>query len=98
LCFISTFSGIFHFVTLEYFRYRDESSDDDEDGEERGDFVAGGIYAPPAQSISAAAANLTLSITKAAGIKRLTTSTLTEEANQDANNAEKADVNKKSSE
>lgn len=63
-------SGIFHFVTLEYFRYRDESSEDDDDGEERGDFVAGGIYAPPAQSISAAAANLTLSITKAAGIKK----------------------------
>ena len=64
------FSGIFHFVTLEYFRYRDESSDEESDGEERGDFVAGGIYAPPAQSISAAAANLTLSVSKAAGIKR----------------------------
>jgi hypothetical protein len=41
---------------------------------------------------------LTLNVVKAAGIKRLAPSTLTEEANQDANNAEKADVDKKPSE
>ena len=67
------FSGIFHFVTLDYFRNREESSDeseDDDDEEQRGDFVAGGIYAPAAQSISAAAVGLTISIAAAAGIKR----------------------------
>ena len=74
------FSGIFHFVTLEYFRYRDESSDEEEDGEERGDFVAGGIYAPPAQSISAAVANLTLDVTKRAGLKKLAPVTTSDES------------------
>ncbi|RNA14130.1 Regulator of G- signaling 7 [Brachionus plicatilis] len=63
-------SKIFHFVTLDYFRNRDESTDESDDDEQRGDFVAGGIYAPTAQSISAAAAGLTLSIAAAAGIKR----------------------------
>lgn len=47
-------SRIFHFVTRDYFRYRDDSSDESEseDDEEiqRGDFVRGGIYAPAAQS------------------------------------------------
>jgi hypothetical protein len=65
---------MFHFVTLDYFRHKDESSasESDSDAEQRGDFVEGGIYAPAAtQSISAAAAGLTLSIAAAAGIKRL---------------------------
>ena len=46
-------SRIFHFVTRDYFRYRDDSSDEsDSDVEEiqRGDFVRGGIYAPASQS------------------------------------------------
>ena len=44
------YSRIFHFVTRDYFRYRDESSDESdsvEDEGENGDFVAGGIYSPP---------------------------------------------------
>ena len=42
------FSRIFHFVTRDYFRYRDESSEESESEEEEqhGDFVAGGIYSP----------------------------------------------------
>lgn len=55
---------------MEYFHNRDESTDESEEEEQRGDFVAGGIYAPAAQSISAAAAGLTLSIAAAAGIKK----------------------------
>lgn len=58
-------SRIFHFVTRDYFRYRDDSSDEsDSDDEEvqRGDFVRGGIYAPASQS--------TASINAAARVKK----------------------------
>ena len=43
------FSRIFHFVTRDYFRYRDESSDDsdsEDEEEEQNDFVVGGICSP----------------------------------------------------
>ena len=65
-------------MTRDYFRYDNESSDENdhlEDGEgeedeQRGDFVAGGIYAPPAHSLTTAAANLPTTIANAAGIKK----------------------------
>ncbi len=62
---------------MDYFRHKDESSDDDserssDEDEEKGDYVSGGVYAPAAsQSISIAAAGLTMSIVVAAGIKNL---------------------------
>jgi hypothetical protein len=81
-------------VTLDYFRYRDDSSEDSESesGGQRGDFVAGGIYAPPAQSITAAAAGLTLSIATAVGIKRLLiASNDTENLNEKAESSHNSD-------
>jgi hypothetical protein len=65
-------------VTRDYFRYDNESSEENEhlengeggEEEQRGDFVAGGIYAPPAHSLSSAAASLTTTIANAAGIKK----------------------------
>lgn len=63
-------------MTLDYFRHKDESSDSESEksdsDDQKGDFVAGGVYAPVAtQSISAAAAGLTMSIALATGIKGL---------------------------
>jgi hypothetical protein len=91
---------MFHFVTLDYFRHKDESSasEADSDGEQRGDFVEGGIYAPAAtQSISAAAAGLTLSIAAAAGIKRLILNQNDEPPNGNNSNNQNKSVNKNES-
>ncbi len=50
---IFIYSRIFHFVTRDYFRYRDESSDESDlcdDDDEHGDYIVGGIYSPPVLS------------------------------------------------
>ena len=64
-------SRIFHFVTRDYFRYRDESSEesDSEDDEgERNDFVSGGIYSPNTQMTQDVEQGLKLAI--AIGVKK----------------------------
>jgi hypothetical protein len=92
------YSGIFHFATLDYFRHKDESSNDESDKEseeeEKGNFVAGGVYAPPAaQSISIAAAGLTFSIAVAAGFRNLVTGgNKTDESNKHVNKNEQEHV------
>ncbi len=67
-------SRIFHFVTRDYFRYRDESSDDsdsdEEEEEERGEFVAGGIYSPPTHANNDNSHNIKLALATATGLKQ----------------------------
>ena len=66
---------MFHFVTREYFRDLSESdSDSDDDFAERpqrGEFVAGGIYSPAANSLNMVAQEINQHVALAAGIKRV---------------------------